>query len=627
MRGSVTSGTCSGSSPNLVASNWDTVDACQAVSVDGDTITVSPGSYNVSQTTIITKYVKIVPSGTVNLTDNVCSGSCDTSPSTTSLIYIVGNDVGNTQFGKITSPCNPVSAGCGGFNIVTGTSQHGYPSTTVYISDSGTKQVLIFGNTWLHASGNFSFDVGYPAKAIYAGNHMEADLSGGSCLNNFGFVKMQSDGSGWSQIAKFGSADTTGDYKIYVENNYCLNCEEGIDLSDGGREAFRFNTFVNSSITHHGSDTQTYGGRYSEVYNNSFSRDNSNFCGNSGDAQSNGWLGYRGGTSIVVQNVLNSSDSPYWGPKSAISLAVENIHRLNNAGSVPWKCWGTASNPSMFTGYPDPFQPGWGYVSGGTQFGNATLSGSPVNGDIQPFYFANNTGAANYDAPVAADYSPDECSSAQTSADYIVANREYYEQIALGSFDGTSGASQGPRASRPATCTAGVVYWSTDQGSWNTSSSGGQGVLDKCTATNTWTNAFYTPYTYPHPLQEAVIVTPTLVSASINVFGTILYLVYSTSVTFGAGGNSGVTVTASGGSVAATYASGSSSNTLAYALSRPITAIETAVTGYTQPGNGIEAVSGTADCASYSAQTVANGSALPAALRVTTLNVTNLIIG
>jgi len=45
-----------------------------------------------------------------------------------------------------------------------------------------------------------------------------------------------------------------------------------------------------------------------------------------------------------------------------------------------------------------------------------------------------------------------------------------------------------------------VGYWATDQGSWNQSGSGGQGVLYKCTATNTWT-LYYTPYTYPHPLQ------------------------------------------------------------------------------------------------------------------------------
>jgi len=87
-------------------------------------------------------------------------------------------------------------------------------------------------------------------------------------------------------------------------------------------------------------------------------------------------------------------------------------------------------------------------------------------------------------------------------ADVIAFNREIYNDIPASgaSFDGTVGTGSGARASRPATCTTGVAYWSTDQGSWNTSGSGGNGVLDKCTGTNTWTNAWYVPYDYPHPL-------------------------------------------------------------------------------------------------------------------------------
>lgn len=58
-------------------------------------------------------------------------------------------------------------------------------------------------------------------------------------------------------------------------------------------------------------------------------------------------------------------------------------------------------------------------------------------------------------------------------------------------FDGTVGVGVGLKAARPATCTTGVGYWATDEE-----------VLYVATATNTW-GTYYTPYTYPHPLQGA----------------------------------------------------------------------------------------------------------------------------
>src|SRR5262249_32314074 len=71
-------------------------------------------------------------------------------------------------------------------------------------------------------------------------------------------------------------------------------------------------------------------------------------------------------------------------------------------------------------------------------------------------------------------------------------------------------------ANRPTTCTTGVAYFATDQGSWNTSTSnpygvqqnGADGVLYKCTTPNTWT-LYYTPYIYPHPLRNGGGPTPT----------------------------------------------------------------------------------------------------------------------
>ncbi len=109
----------------------------------------------------------------------------------------------------------------------------------------------------------------------------------------------------------------------------------------------------------------------------------------------------------------------------------------------------------------------------------------------------------------------------------LIANRDWYQESVnqaaqtsnTSPFNGTSGTGHGTLANRPITCTPRVGYWATDQGSWNTSGSGGQGQLYVCTATNTWT-LHYTPYTYPHPL-IAGGTTGTIVNPPTNLRATV----------------------------------------------------------------------------------------------------------
>jgi hypothetical protein len=128
----------------------------------------------------------------------------------------------------------------------------------------------------------------------------------------------------------------------------------------------------------------------------------------------------------------------------------------------------------------------WDYVSATTATTQAITNATANRNGITGVVSLKNTGV-----------SPDLAQS-----DFIQHNREYYVEQA--SFDGTSGTGAGPRSSRPGTCTTGVAWWATDQGGdWNTTSGGANdGTLDKCTATNTWTNGWYVPKAFPHPLRS-----------------------------------------------------------------------------------------------------------------------------
>jgi hypothetical protein len=89
----------------------------------------------------------------------------------------------------------------------------------------------------------------------------------------------------------------------------------------------------------------------------------------------------------------------------------------------------------------------------------------------------------------------------------VLFNRDVYAEVSQSAqssptspFNGTTGTGYGTLANRPTTCTTGVGYWATDQGSWNQSGSGGKGVLYICGTSGWPSSPSYTPYTYPHPL-------------------------------------------------------------------------------------------------------------------------------
>ena len=73
----------------------------------------------------------------------------------------------------------------------------------------------------------------------------------------------------------------------------------------------------------------------------------------------------------------------------------------------------------------------------------------------------------------------------------------------------------------PATCSAGQGYWKSDAGgNWNTANgTSNDGALYKCNSTNQWI-LYYTPFTYPHPMQTGTSGTTTTTAITTSTVAT-----------------------------------------------------------------------------------------------------------
>jgi hypothetical protein len=356
------------------------------------------------------------------------------------------------------------------------------------------------------------------SKMIWFGGGIRGVLDS-SILDQYGLTWLHivngTDANGdieWSTPTAFGSDDF-----LFIEDNQINGTTGGstydsalTDCVSGGKFVVRFNTLVASVLSqthptgHSPGDDR--GCRAHEVYANLVTSPlakNPNFA----------------------MDYNNSGTGLTWG--NSVDQVYKNIFYFNNCRinnvicsygqNTPPAGWGYCNGSSVWdtNGSPNVCidQPGRGegdllvgsYLTS-NRLNNVTGTQTWPNQALEPVYEWSTTG----------DVVPGWGGSwlSNLVPTMIAANRDYYFHhdntgCDAGAGSCTTGVGVGTLSNRPVSCTTGVAYFATDQGSWNTTSSnslgvqrsGADGVLYKCTATNTWT-LYYTPYTYPHPLRS-----------------------------------------------------------------------------------------------------------------------------
>jgi hypothetical protein len=360
----------------------------------------------------------------------------------------------------------------------------------------------------------------------------------GVTMGNYGNSSLgQGDGS-WAAATNFG----TGNF-IFMENN-TINYGYANDCGDGGRYVFRYNylTGVIESQSHPtGGGGRTRGCRATEVYGNVFASGTTQCNGPSNSCQA--FMRLSGGASLLWGNSEVTSGSYQNG-----LLFEEMRNGLSYGQTATPDGWGYCGTNYDGTGsnWDQKSNTATGYScldQGARGQGDLLIGGFTADGTGSNNVENQNTGCLSSSAcayprqawePVyewldkLANTPVSAYNGSPSSVPYFVQNVDYFQNSNPGSgtnctgFTGATGVGCGLLSARPSSCTAGpaatspyqsyvpgVGYWATDTN-----------TLYVCSATNTWT-AYYTPYTYPHPLVQGQTsgnppAAPTNLAATVN---------------------------------------------------------------------------------------------------------------
>jgi hypothetical protein len=283
----------------------------------------------------------------------------------------------------------------------------------------------------------------------------------------------------WNRPTRLGT-----DEAVYFENvaiNLASPSASPVvsDLLAGGAAVIRFSTINSAYFITHSARYNLRGGKSWEVYHNTFD-----------GRGAFRWANVRSGTGVAFNNTVsgyqNDSISVDGQREVTANCAVSNTTLLTCNGTRAW------DNNTEASGWPCLDQIGRG---GG--------AGSLDRASVQtwmPWYAWTNGSTSTCASGEACNNSAfielNACGSGGTNYWKTIGSPHVNGEV---DYVNNANVGKGTLAARPSTCVKGSGYWATDQGSWNSTPGGSQGVLYRCVSTNTW-QIYYTPYTYPHPL-------------------------------------------------------------------------------------------------------------------------------
>jgi hypothetical protein len=338
-----------------------------------------------------------------------------------------------------------------------------------------------------HASG-----ATWQVSGYNSGVHFKGLIDNNEIVNLrivvYGTIFMMSEPGMYQHKIWATDPDFGGPTALYIEDNIMTVAPPGLtDANYGGRYVFRYNTVTTNGNTYfnefHGVQGDNRAGQRWEIYGNTFINTGSGCWTTSF---------MRGASGQYFNNTLTGS----WN--NGALLKLERSCETKAPYGLCDGSWNIDGNTSGGSGYPCRDQ--IGRVRDATPYSG---SGAWPAQAIYPAYDWNNK--KNGTDVAFSEYAG--CSNEYTY--HVVENRDYYSGKATqqtsktSPFDGTTGVGYGTLANRPSTCTTGVGYWATDQGTWNKKPGGEQGILYTCSSTNNW-STHYIPYTYPHPLTEGI---------------------------------------------------------------------------------------------------------------------------